>query len=46
MQSGRCLPLRSSLGTNRRASLLNEQRLLGFAVLALVSLVLVAAVNT
>jgi hypothetical protein len=31
MQSGRCLPLRSSLGTNRHASLLNEQRLPGFS---------------
>jgi hypothetical protein len=30
MQSGRCLSLRSSLGTNRHASLLNEQRLRGF----------------
>ena len=29
MQSERCLPLRSSLGT-RHASLLNEQRLRGF----------------
>ena len=30
MQSGGYLPLRSSLGTNRHASLLNEQRLRGF----------------
>jgi len=31
MQSGRCLPLRSSLGNNRHASLLNERRLCGFS---------------